>query len=108
MDKKIKIIWIASNAKILGFVVPAILLAGWIFISELQKKAFCINFEYWKYGLRISLPLVFHTISLNILTQSDRIIINKFCGNDAAGVYSLIYQYRSHYNVRERLHFFFH
>ena len=96
------LIFIKENryyAKILGFVVPAILLAGWIFISELQKKAFCINFEYWKYGLRISLPLVFHTISLNILTQSDRIIINKFCGNDAAGVYSLIYQYAMLVNI---------
>ena len=73
-------------AKILGFVVPSLLLAVWIVILQTRKRAFCINLDYWKYGLRISMPLIFHTISLNVLTQSDRIVINKVCGSEAAGI----------------------
>ena len=86
-------------AKILGFVVPSLLLAVWIVILQTRKRAFCINLDYWKYGLRISMPLIFHTISLNVLTQSDRIVINKVCGSEAAGIYSLIYQYAMLINI---------
>ena len=86
-------------AKILGFVVPSVLLAMWIVIGSIRNKSININLEYWKYGLKISLPLVLHTISLNILTQSDRIVINKFCGSGDAGIYSLIYQYAMLVNI---------
>ncbi len=86
-------------AKILGFVAPAVVLAVWIIISEIKKHAFCIDFKYWKYGLRISAPLIFHTISLNVLTQADRIVINKVCGSEAAGIYSLVYQYAMLINI---------
>lgn len=85
--------------KILGFVVPSVLLAIWILIAEIRKKAFNINLKYWKYGLRISMPLIFHTISLNILTLSDRIVINKICGSESAGIYSLVYQYAMLINI---------
>ena len=86
-------------AKILGFVVPSVLLGIIIIVKKLRTHTINFNREYWKYGLRISAPLVLHTISLNILTQSDRIVINKFCGSDDAGIYSLVYQYAMLVNI---------
>lgn len=86
-------------AKILGFVTPSVLLGIWIIVRGIKRRAFCMNREYWKYGLHISLPLVFHTISLHLLTQSDRIVISKICGSDKAGIYSLVYQYALLVNI---------
>ena len=49
------------------------------------------NLRYWKYALPISIPLIFHGISCNILGTSDRSIITYYCGPTATGIYSLIY-----------------
>ena len=52
-----------------------------------------MNLEYWKYGLRFSVPLIIHTISLYVLSQSDKIFITKMCGTEDTAIYSLAYQY---------------
>ena len=80
-------------AKILGVAIPSAIISLWIMFVEIKKKTPNINLEYWKYGLSISLPLILHTVSLNLLAQSDRIIIKNICGNDDAGLYGLVYQY---------------
>ena len=49
------------------------------------------NREYWKYALAISLPLVLHSISVNILNTSDRTIITMYRGASETGIYSLVY-----------------
>lgn len=50
-----------------------------------------INKSYWKYGLAISIPLIPHTLSAIILAQFDRIMIKKYVGNGATGLYSFAY-----------------
>lgn len=77
----------------IGIALPTILLGGAFWINGLRKKNITINLEYWKYGLKLSLPLVIHTVSLNILAQSDRMLITKFCGSGYNGIYSLAYSY---------------
>lgn len=47
--------------------------------------------KYWSYALSISLPLILHGLSTNILGTSDRTIITIFDGAEQTGVYSLIY-----------------
>lgn len=47
-------------------------------VCILQEKGNKINFEYWKYALVISLPMLVHTILLNLLTTTDRVIITKY------------------------------
>lgn len=49
------------------------------------------NRKYWKYALMISLPLILHAISVNILNTSDRTIITMYRGASETGIYSLIY-----------------
>lgn len=56
----------------------------------IRYKGF-INIKFWKYALPISLPLVLHGLSTNVLGTSDRTFITYFCGADGTGVYSLIY-----------------
>lgn len=47
--------------------------------------------EYIEYGLKLSTPLIVHGIALNILSQSDRIMITSLVGASQTGIYSLIY-----------------
>lgn len=85
--------------KISGTVIASSLLALYLLFFQIKNKNISINYCYWKYGLKISLPLIVHTISLNILSQSDRIVINSFCGSEAVGIYSLAYTYALLINV---------
>lgn len=49
--------------------------------------------EYLEYGLKISIPLVLHGISLNILSQSDRAMITMLRDASETGIYGLIYNF---------------
>lgn len=61
-----------------------------IVLYKIYKKAKPhFNYIYWKFALDFSLPMVPHGISQVLLGQFDRIMIQKFCGNSAAGIFSL-------------------
>lgn len=45
--------------------------------------------EYWIQGLKFNIPLIAYYLSLIVLSQSDRIMINNYCGTDKAGIYSV-------------------
>ena len=45
--------------------------------------------DYWRYALKISLPMIPHSISMLIISQIDRIMILDFLGENEAGLYSL-------------------
>lgn len=53
----------------------------------------CLNKKYLKWALKVSLPLIVHALALNILLQSDRIMITAFRNTSETGVYSLIYSF---------------
>jgi len=63
---------------------------GILVIILVNGKCF-VKIEYWKFALKVSVPLIFHGISLSILSQSDRIMITSIVGADQAGIYSLVY-----------------
>ena len=83
--------------RILGIIIPVILIAIFIIFRSCICKNFPKKiskmFSYWKYGMWISVPLIFHVVSLGILTQSDRVLIATMRGNAEAGIYGLSYQY---------------
>lgn len=61
----------------------------WLYIM-LKGKTF-YNREFWKYSLRLSLPLVGYSVASQILTVSDRMMISKLIGNSAVGIYGTLY-----------------
>ena len=85
--------------KSLGAVISTTLFAIVIWISLIKKKQIKFNFVYWQYALKISVPLILNSISLNILDKSDRIFITKFNGSDYTGIYSLAYSYAVLINI---------
>lgn len=77
----------------LGIVLSAALLSLGMWISALKNGYLHWNTKYIVYGLKISVPLILHTISLSIMAQSDRLVITKFFGEVQTAIYSLAYQY---------------
>lgn len=85
--------------RIIGLSAPSILLSAFFWIKTVKNKNVRINFEYWRYGLAISLPMIIHSLSMNILSQSDRIVISKYWGSTFVAYYSLVQNYAILLNV---------
>ncbi len=85
--------FVLDNNLYYGKIVPEVLFyslfAILIIISHGRKKR--INKNYLKHGLKISLPLIVHGAALNILSNSDRIMITWLANASQAGIYSLSY-----------------
>lgn len=81
-----------AQAKILGMLVVKIAVYTIIYILLMRKGKKIVQLSYWKYSLLFNLPLIPHYLSQQVLTQSDRIMINKICGASDAGIYGVAYQ----------------
>lgn len=77
-------------ARMAGLALPSVALSIFFWIKALREGHVKANIEYWKYGLAISLPMILHAISMNILAQSDRIVISKYFGATDVAYYSLV------------------
>ncbi len=58
-----------------------------------RKSGPKLNHKYLKYALKLSVPLIMQGIALNILSQSDRLMITAFADSSQTGIYSLIYNF---------------
>lgn len=81
------------TGRIMGTAIPFFIIGIVIIITVFYRGRTFYNREYWKFGLKISLPLVPHHLSGNILSQFDRIIINSCVGAEYAALYSLSSNY---------------
>lgn len=75
-----------------GLVLSNFLLCGWLFVKILYKGKCFFQRDYWKYSLKLSLPLIPHYLSMILLGQMSRIMVQYYCGASLAGIYSLSYQ----------------
>lgn len=79
------------TARILGTVIVDAIIYLWLFGADLIRGKKYIDVEFWKYALLFNLPLVPHYLSQVILNSSDRIMIERMVGSNAAGIYGLAY-----------------
>ena len=79
--------------RILGSVLPIFLIGIFAFIYLYAKGKTGVNIQYWKYALRISLPMIPHGLAMVLLAQIDRIMLLKMADETAAGLYSFGYSY---------------
>lgn len=71
-------------------IVEAIVGAG-IYFLLLRKSKKLIHFSYWRYALKLDLPLIPHYLSMMVLGNSDRIMISDMCGKAITALYSVPY-----------------
>lgn len=82
-----------AEARIISQVIAYSVL-GVIFFAINQKngKTF-FHRHYWKYAYQFNVALIPHYLSMQILNQSDRIMINTMCGSSDAGIYGVAYNF---------------
>lgn len=69
-----------------------VLSCGLVAVILILKEAKpVVNFEYWKYVLRISLPAIIGSVSAMIMQQCDKVMITSLRNAEETAVYSLIY-----------------
>jgi O-antigen/teichoic acid export membrane protein len=74
-------------ANAIPIIITGIIIICYIYIKG--KKIY--DRQYWKYCLFLTLPLIFHGTGGLILVQSDRILLQRFIGEEVAGIYSFAY-----------------
>lgn len=62
-----------------------------ILLSSLIENNFKVETKYWKEGLNYSIPLIFHGVSMVILSISDRFMLKHYLTSKEVGIYSLAY-----------------
>lgn len=91
----ISILNISGDKKYFGYIIPYALvyavIGSYFIISTFIRGKKVVNLKYWKYALLFSLPLIFHGLSLVLLSSSDRIMITSLYNSSETGIYSLIY-----------------
>lgn len=81
-----------SDHKDLGRIwgtVFASLIVAFVFLAfQLRNSSKIIWPKAWKYAILLGLPLILHQLSISVLGQSDKIMIQKLIGSSSAGIYS--------------------
>ena len=81
-----------AEARVAGLVLTHTCVYVIFYIIIILKGRVFVKKDYWHYSLKYNLPLIPHYLSQQVLSQSDRIMIDKICGKEDAGIYSLAYQ----------------
>lgn len=85
---------IRFEGRVYGVTIPYVLAAVILWGATFFKNPAWIHWNYSKYGLAIGLPVVFHTLAHNVLSQSDRVMMqNMGIPSSEIGIYSLYYSF---------------
>ncbi len=85
--------------KILGSFIPYCF-AGLTIVLFVFFRGRCFyNSYYWRFCLRLTLPLILHGAGGLILAQSDRVMLKNMFSDAAAGVYAVVYNLSSVVNI---------
>lgn len=89
------LIFMFQDSKYLGRIISYVIVTGIIGMAYLIKyikiDKSIISTKYWKYALSLTVPLIIHGLSVNILSTSDRTMITMYRHSSETGIYSLVY-----------------
>lgn len=77
--------------RVVGGTTAVTLISSIIYLSIMFNGKKLIDKDYWKFALKICLPLIPHALANVLLSQFDRVMINTYAGSFDAGIYSYIY-----------------
>lgn len=79
-------------ARVLGVAIPNIIVAFIVWPILFFERPTGYNKKYWVYSFSFGVPILFHLLSHQILTSSDRLMMGSFKITDAEiGIYSFFY-----------------
>lgn len=80
-----------ANALIYTFLAIQILAGLFFFIKQFKDGRSFYSRTIWGESFKFNVPLIPHYLSLIVLAQLDRLMIDRICGTSYAGIYSLSY-----------------
>lgn len=80
-----------GEARIIGHVVATLAFGMVIFCLNAIRGKSLFHKEYWKYALGFNVPLLAYYLSQMVFNQSDRLMINHYCGKGKAAIYGAAY-----------------
>lgn len=81
--------------RILGNVVTYGVLGTAVCVYILVKGRAFFRMDYWKFALKLVLPLMFMDLSYLVLGHSDQVMVRDYMGDSAAGIYGFAYTFGS-------------
>lgn len=78
-------------ARVASVAAVSIIVGAGIYVHLLKRSRCLVKLEYWRYVLRLNLPLIPHYLSMTALNSSDRILISMICGDSYTAFYSVSY-----------------
>ena len=78
-------------ARVASVAVVSVIVGAAIYVRLLSGSRGLVRIEYWRYVLRLDLPLIPHYLSMTALNSSDRILIGRICGAAYTAYYSVSY-----------------
>ena len=81
------------EARVLSGLIPQIIVSFYFFVKQQKRGKVFFDASLWRYVLGFNSVLILHYLSMQVLNQSDRIMINAFCGSSEAGIYSVAYNF---------------
>lgn len=83
-------------SRVFGVGIPYLLIAVIIWFVLFFKKPSLLQKEYCIYSITMGIPIIFHLLSQNLLSQSDRVMMQKMhISNLEIGIYSFFYSFVS-------------
>lgn len=79
------------TGRIVGIAVVEFAFYIGIYIFQILRGRVLFHARYWAHALRFNIPLVPHYLSFVVLSNSDRIMIERMVGKSESGIYSLAY-----------------
>lgn len=80
-----------TAGRVLGFVAVEMIFGIVLMILYFRKAKRIFSVKYWKWALKLHLPLIPHSLSLTMLISSDRLMIGAMIDSVSAAIYSVAY-----------------
>ena len=77
--------------RLIGYAAPNFTIGAALAVVILLQGKTLYDKGYWSYALKISLPLILHNLSQIVLSQSDRVMLQKLTDETQVGIYSAIF-----------------
>ncbi|MEG2347697.1 MAG: oligosaccharide flippase family protein [Cetobacterium sp.] len=78
-------------ARIIGMFSSNLLVGIYSLVVIIKKFGLKFNKNYMKSCLLLTIPIIFHAVSNTILTNSDKIMLDKYSTVEEVGLYSFVY-----------------
>ena len=88
-----------AYAKVLGAGIFGITVGIVVCVYYIVKGKSVYHKKYWEHALKFNLPLIPHYLSSNILSSSDKLMLNAMVGKVEAGLYSVAHSITGTINI---------